>query len=525
MGESPVNLESIRITPTKVHTMRENWKLWIAIVVFVLCIGPTFMSYQPYSFTWDDSDYLARSITVSKAFWSGDKHALTIAIPSSHPPVMTLLGAPWGSLASWDAAGKCFVSLAAITAFFVVCCLFFLLRLGLNPLYLIVAGMCVFAAIGPYPAGAEIHGFATGFMADSLFAWIAFSATLLIPYELKISASSTRDSVVRGILWAAILSAGVMTKVTFFYFLVLVAPILLFIRMKRCGLRSASLALASLSIFSVPAVAYWLLYGLPALKYAWASSFGHEASLYYSPLSQFLSKTIHNSPGMLLSGVAAIIGITYALFHRRDIEWKAFGLPLLVILGYCGIALASKNREGRFLITGFIGIPFLVGLLLSRKSRLLSHWSAIAASAVAFSCLVVASLPMMHRPDRESIHKSEQVIAHAIDSKAKRVLLATDSASLNGNLLLVAIAVSSRPSIESDTLAWKAVAGSPIEDDFQAIRESDLVVFQNKEALLKDPYTNQRAEEYEKYAQAQAGGVPVRVVDGIRIYGTHRGSK
>ena len=194
-----------------------NWKLFFSAVVFALCLAPTIVSYQSYSFAWDDSDYLVRSIAASRAFWSGDGHVLRNAMVSIRPPVMTLLGIPWGSLGSWDAAGKCFVTLTAFIALAVACCLFFLLRIGIKPFYLLISSACVFAALGPYPGGADAHLFATGFLADSLFAWTALAAVLLIPYEATIHTSSRAADLVRGILWGLIFSGGAIIKVSFLF--------------------------------------------------------------------------------------------------------------------------------------------------------------------------------------------------------------------------------------------------------------------------------------------------------------------
>ena len=113
--------------------MRLNGRLILTAAVLVLCIAPAIVSYQSYTFRWDDSDYLWRSIAVSKAFWSGNGHGLATAMPRIRPPVMTLLGVPWGPLATWNAAGMCFIALTALTAFFAACCLFSLLRV--EPLY------------------------------------------------------------------------------------------------------------------------------------------------------------------------------------------------------------------------------------------------------------------------------------------------------------------------------------------------------------------------------------------------------
>ncbi len=98
------------------HSLREgglrlDWKPLVSTFVFALCISSALVSYDPYSFRWDDSDYLWRSIALSKAFWSGNAHAVRAAMVSVRPPVMTFLGLPWGPLASWDAAVP-FLSLA-----------------------------------------------------------------------------------------------------------------------------------------------------------------------------------------------------------------------------------------------------------------------------------------------------------------------------------------------------------------------------------------------------------------------------
>jgi hypothetical protein len=494
------------------------WKLSVWTFFFALCIAPTIVSYAPYTFKWDDSDYLCRSIALSRAFWSANRHELRTAVGTIRPPVMTLMGLPWGPLASWDAAGKCFITLAAFTAFFAACCFFFLLRIGLKPIYLVIASACVFAALGPYPAGAEAHFHATSFMADNLFAWNAFAALLLIPYEATISPSSTRGSLARGFLWAVIFSVGAITKVSFFYFIVLAIPVLFVVRMRHSGLRSALLSLSLLIVCSLPATIYWLRYGRTAFKYGHAASFGPTALHYYSPLSQFVTDIFRQSPGLLLSGLFVIAGVLYLMFHRRDLPLGTNILPIPIMIGYCTITLVSSNREIRFSFPAIIALPFLMGILISGKTALFPRRSAMMASILVFCCIVAASIPMLHRANKQSIAKSEAVLAQAAESNAKRVLLATDSTTLNEPLMRLAITVSpSLPPVETDALSWQAALGRPIEEDFSMILESDLVVFQNAEAL-DSPATNQRVSEYEQYTREHFSNVPIKVVDGICIY-------
>jgi hypothetical protein len=504
--------------------VRSKWTLLLSTLVFALCITPTVISYRPYYFAWDDADYLGRSIAVSTAFWSAQRRELRIAVVSDRPPIMTLLGIPWGPLTSWDAAGKCFVTLAVLTAFFIAACLFLLLRVGLPPPYLMLASVCVLAAIGPYPAGAVAHKDATGFMADSLFAWIAFASILLIPYETATGTASTENGVLHGLLSAVILSAGALTRTNFLYFLGLVVPILFAIRIHRTGKRSAYVALISLAVFSFPAIIYWIRYGIPLLKYAWSSSFGLAAPFYHTSLPHFVIWTLRASPGMLLPIISAIAGVVYLIAKHHEVKWGTNLLPLFIIAGYCTIALASGNRLSRFLFPGIIALPFLVGLLISHKTHVFSRRSAASSAMLAFCCIVAASVPMLHRPNRQSIHESEEVVAQAIESNAKHVLLATDSSSLNLELLEVAVEVSARPSIETRDLAWGSVFGTPIEKDFQIIRESDLIVFQDK-AGLDVPFTNSRVREYEQYTQQHSSDSQMKVVDDISIYSIAHNSK
>ncbi|MGB2628837.1 MAG: hypothetical protein WAK20_18785, partial [Candidatus Acidiferrum sp.] len=495
-----------------------TWKLYVLSFVFALCIVPSLVSYAPYSFRWDDSDYLSRSVAVSKAFWSGNAHQMRTAMVSGHPPVMTLLALPWGPLTTWDAAGKCLITLTGLTALLVACCMFLLLRVGLQPLYLLAAGACVFAALGPYPAGARAHSEATAFMVDSLFAWSAFAAVLLIPYEsANPTTSSLRESLMRGALWAAIFSVGALTKLTFLYFIALTVPVLLAIRVRQSGPRNAFLALASLTGCSLPAITYWLRYGREILSYGQLASFGHTADFYFVSFPRFVSETLRQSPGMFISLIFTIVVGAYLVIRRADLLWGTNLLPILILIGYCTICLASKNREIRFLFPGIIAFPFLAAILISTKPRKYSRTTALMMATIVLCVLVLAAIPMRHRPDRECLSASEAVLAQAAECNARRLLLATDSSSLNLNLLELTISISPlRNPIETNTLSWKAALGAPIEEDLRVIRESDLVVFQNKEALDSPP-TNLRVREYEQYARQQFGA-PIETVKGIRFY-------
>ncbi len=209
----------------------------------------------------------------------------------------------------------------------------------------------------------------------------------------------------------------------------------------------------------------------------------------------------------------------YLIAKRRDLLWGACVLPILILIGYCTICLASSNREIRFLLPGIIAFPFLIAILIFAKGQRYSRKASLMTAALLLCVLVLAAIPMRHRPNRECLSGSDAVLTYAAQCNAKRVLLATDSSSLNDALMRVVIEVSpSRPPVETATLSWSAGFGRPIEDDFHDIRESDLVVFQNNEAL-DSSFTNRRVSEYEQCTRQRFGDAPIKVVDGIRIYG------
>jgi len=497
-------------------------RLFVAAVFFALCVAPTFISYQPYLFRWDDSEYLFRSVALSRAFWTANLHGIGAAVVSIRPPAMTLLGLPWGPLTSWDAAGKCFVTLASGIALLAALCLYMLLRIGVKPIFLVLASVCVLASMGPWPPGANAHATATAFLADSLFAWMALAAVLLIPYEARNPCASIKGAVLRGLLWGVILSLGAMTKFSFLYFVLLIVPIVFFTSFRHSGLRSALTALTAFACCSAPAAFYLLRWGRLAFRNAKASSFGGVAGFYYIPLLQFIRNTIRESPGLALSYVLMAAAVVYLVTKRQFIGASPDLLPYLIMLGFFVTLLVAPNRQIRYAFPAIVALPFLTAILMSAKSIPVPRQSSALAAGLVFCGLVAAGVPTRHRPMRQTLSRSEAVLAEAARCNAKRLILATDSPTLNKNLMDLAAEFSrSGASVEADTLAYSAMSGVPVGQDFRTISESDEVVFQDKDAL-SPPFTNQRASEYERYTQ-QVLYVPARLGDDLTIYSAHCG--
>jgi hypothetical protein len=508
-----------------------KWKWLILAAIFGSCAAPTFISYQRYLFSWDDADYLTRSIEVSRAFWSWNVHGLG-AMVSIRPPAMALLGLPWRGLTSWDAAGRCFITLDAAISLLVATCLYLLLRIGVKPVYLAAASLCILASLGPFPPsmpyfslgytkGAALSHFAaTAFLADSLLAWTAFAAVLLIPYEARTNRASMRDDLLHGILWGAVLSVGALTKLDFLYFVVLIAPTLFVIRLFRWGSRSALATFAAFTCCSVPAGFYLLHWGKSAFENAKAASFGGDARMYFAPFPQFLSYVIRESPGLLLSLVLTVGALVYLVARRRKALWQPTLPALLIMIGFAIIAMASPNREIRFAFPAIVALPFLAAILMSQKTDSAPARSAALAAGLVFCGLLAAGMPTRRRANEASITRSSAVLAQAGRCQAKSILLLTDSPTLNRNLMELALTLSGREvsagGVEVSSLAYPRRNQVPIEVDFRAIRGAGMVVFQDTDKL-SPPFTNQRASAYEQYLR-QSRYVPIRLDGDVNVY-------
>jgi hypothetical protein len=431
---------------------------------------------------------------------------------------MTLMGLPWGPLASWDAAGKCFFTLDAIISLLVAFCIYLMLRIGVKPLYLFLASVCVFASLGPYPHGAAVaHSDATAFLADSLFAWTALAAVLLIPLEARTYSSTARGAVWRGFLWASILSLGVMTKLNFLYFIVLIVPVLYYLRLRRCGSRNACDALIIFFVCSGPFVHYLLICGKPAFNLAMGTSFGGIAKFYYTPRLQFLGNTIRESPGMLLSFLLTAAALIYLAIKRQLMSLRPNFMALLIVIGFGIIVFSATTGDIRYAFPAIVALPFLTAVLMSGKGQPAPGRSPALAAGLVFCGLLAAGVPTLYRADRQSLSRIDAVLAEAARCNSKRILLATDSPTMNQCLMNLSMEFSTSKA-STGTLAYQAVSREPIAEDFRRISESDLVAFQDRE-VLSPAFTNQRVTEYERYLR-QGGSVPIRIGGDVSVYAT-----
>jgi hypothetical protein len=191
------------------------------------------------------------------------------------------------------------------------------------------------------------------------------------------------------------------------------------------------------------------------------SSFGGAANYYYIPLLKFLGDTIRESPGMMLSLALTAAALTYLAIQKRLMTtWPDF-IALLIVLGFGVIVFAATNRQIRYAFPVIVALPFLTGILISGKERPLPIRSAALLAGLVFCGLLAASVPALHRADRQSLSKCDAVLAQALRCNSKHILLATDSPAVNVFLLDIAQQFSSSKA-STATLAYEAMNGRPL---------------------------------------------------------------
>ena len=491
---------------------------------FALCAGPTFLSYLPYRFTWDDAEYLSRSIAVSRAFWAGNLYGMLPGMVSFRPPMMTLLGLPWRTLATWNDLGKCFVTLDVLISLLAALCLYFLLRIGVKPVLLGAACICLLISLGPttiFPPASEawsisldVHSSSTAFLADSLFAWICLASLLLVCYEWRTPSARTRGALMRGVLWGVVLSMGAMTKINHLYFVVLALPLLFILKLRGEGLKKALIALGGFAGTACLPALYLLTVGSSAIANARTSSFGSLAQYYLYPLSAFLKDIYHYSPGILLVHAIVVAILVYTVIRRPKAVLSPDALAIWIVVGFAAIILSSPNRQPRYAFPEVVALPFLAAVLLSGKRP--PRRRAMGSAVLAFCVLACLSWPTRYRLASNGLGDAPAVLNYAVANHANRVLIATDSPTLNATLLGVARQVSATPDWgRIDQLARISGTATMDQESLQ-IRNSDLVVFQDKDKLFP-PFTNLHVAEYERYVLG-AGYASKRIGNDVTVY-------
>ena len=185
----------------------------------------------------------------------------------------------------------------------------------------------------------------------------------------------------------------------------------------------------------LPSQSICFIWGRSAFENGGASSFGQVAGLYKVPILPFLSESIRLSPGLIPSLLFIAFGLVYCVNKGRRAVLGPDFLALLITIVFGISALASLNRQIRYAFPAVVAPPFLIAILLYFKADPISDRPAALAAGLVFLGLLIAGVPTEHRPDRQSINRSEAALTQAANCNARSIILATDSLTLNMDLM------------------------------------------------------------------------------------------
>lgn len=452
---------------------------WLLLFFFLALVSPTVINYSPYPLPWDESYYLGRVICTNHAVYDFSWSQLSECLATTHKgPIMGVVNLAWGRVGgTYRGIGLAFVGLALFIWVLVLLTYLTCLRAGIPPIPLLLAA----ATIGLNPFLRASSG---AMMTDTLLGWSIALALMLIPLEYSWPSRGFWPSIQRGLLWSVAVNVGMLSKVTFLFFLICVGMALLVIRTDHSGEKPVRYAFAGCILGTLPAMIIWRYYGMNFMRFAIFAAWSGGAHLWDIPgmtaagyLRRYFSQL----------GLALIpLLILFALFLRGMWVEKQMRLarllPLAFILMYLGIAARSQNRDPRFTIPVMIALPLCLAWTGTGKDSLKSV-GAVPILAALFVGMLFA-LPMANRPQVAPIRRAGQLLEtlsqqHTASRQSTKIVIATDGPEFNINTFLLAEQLrgdTGRPA-DLDTLVYDAINKHTVADGLQRIDAADYVLF------------------------------------------------
>jgi hypothetical protein len=469
----------------------------VIFAIFLFLVSPSIISTQEYLPAWDDQYLLHRAICVHNSF---EVHSFwrfcdcySILTKS---PLMTLLTIPWGTAGGTDLGiGLSLVSLGVLIWILSIVSFYLLVRLRIQPVIILLAGASIF--LNPF-----LGGYGGSYLADILVSWAITVAFLLIPMELTTEKASLWGVITRGFLWALVINLGLLSKVTFGYFIPPIGLILLWLRYRNQGRWRTVGTVASAAAGSVPCIFIWALFGKQFIQHAYQASFGSYAQAYADPngglvnfAGKYLSAIGHAWIPVLLLACVFVWQIRRVRGYQLAVVTGVF--LSLVFFAICGV---SRNQDLRFAMPVMIGLPFAFAAATKPgRFRLRSNSALLLAGALA---CIIWSFQMIARPNLSTVREALQLLEETGQAPAARILLITDHPTLNIETFLLAKEISKDRyrSVSIDTTVYDAINGRSLESSYKKIEQSDYVIA-HKPPLSSEPaFANQNAEIYRAHA-------------------------
>jgi hypothetical protein len=283
-----------------------------------------------------------------------------------------------------------------------------------------------------------------------------------------------KDLLTRGALWGLLASVGILTKVTFGYFAALVFPLLFYITWRRSGWITTLRALSVCVLVSVPAIAFWSVYGAQFLNHATSSAWGNFAEnwkVVSGPMAKFAryAEAAGVASGIVLASIVLAVAVQQ---WRRRSNWTDWA-PLAIVLGYVGIALTSPNDALRLLVPATLSLPFSILPLLKTHAPQDSRWPISGLLVPIF-----LSVPMIVQVDTSASGQIEPLLKFLSERDIRNIVLAGDRNEMNRETFLLAQQLGGEQvsALKISTVVYDSAIGIPPELSFQKLRNADAVI-------------------------------------------------
>jgi hypothetical protein len=339
-------------------------------------------------------------------------------------------------------------------------------------------------------------------MTDTLLGWSVALSLMLIPLEYNQPQTKFWPGLLRGFLWGFVIDVGMLSKVTFGFFVLSIGLVLLLVRWRYSGTLPLWYALGGCIAGATPAILVWLIYGRTFLRFAILAA---------RDLAPF-----YNVPGMNALGywrryfselAWALIPLFFLLIlFIRGLLIEKQGrlvrlLPIGIILSYLFTAAMSQNREPRFTIPVMIAMP----LCLAWTNLRIASETTVRPAPVLAALLVgtLFAIPMVARPDIAPIERTGQLLKTLSDGRPTTVVLATDGVLFNSETIQLARELGSEnlPPISLDSLVYDEVNKRSLEDGLKRIDNADYVLFLKPNNAPGPDWTMTRTKDYRAHCE------------------------
>ena len=461
-------------------------------------MSPTVINYAPYRLAWDEAYYLHRAICMSHPFYDFSMSRVNECLAHTHKgPIIELVNFPWGRAGgtNWG-IGLAFVGLALLISLVVLTTYLTCVRSSIPRSCLLLGA----ASIGLTPFLRLTGG---AMMVDILLGWCIALTLLLIPLEYNDPQTGFWPSVLRGFLWGFVTDIGMLSKVTFAFFFVVVGLALTAIRQRHSGTRPLFYTLAGCVVASTPAIVIWWLYGWRLLGFAVSAAWGGYAPFFNAPdmtTAGYLKRYI-----MQLGWAPIPLLLVLALFIRGLVVEKRGRivrlLPFAVILAYLVIATRSQNRDPRFAVPVMIAMPLCLAWTSSRKAS----DTTVGATPILGALLVgtLCAIPMVGKPEITPIQHTIELLSTLSQGRLITVIIATDGPAFNIDTFMLARELSPdslRP-VKLDTLVYDEMNKRSLEDGFKRIDAADYILFLRPGLPAGGERTRTHAQEYRAHCE------------------------